>query len=172
VLSVHEHVHPGSNRQNAKSTDILQAGASWRRSGVKLRVSAWPQTVSHAPDAALDWPCWSSNSHVCRLYVPNMLTPRKLHRACLSHGMFTCLGRHRMRYCAARQVMARFCFSTLMSCHAMHLAARQVDCTCGRRLPSECVMDRRMGLVVACARRAVIQVYAQQTALEPSWTNT
>jgi hypothetical protein len=60
---------PRIKQAKRQSTGSLQAGASWRRSGVKLRVSAWPQQDSKTPDAALDWLCWSSGCYLCRLNV-------------------------------------------------------------------------------------------------------
>ena len=77
---------PKINQVKRQSTDILQAGASWRRSGVKLRVSS-----SRRPDFnTLGLNTWASlrespDSDVCRLHWPNILTSHKLHReACLT----------------------------------------------------------------------------------------
>jgi hypothetical protein len=75
-LSTSRTCPPRIKQVKRQSTSSLEAGASWRRSGVKLRVSAWPPNFSKTPDAALDWLCWLSGSHVCR---PNVTCQTCLH---------------------------------------------------------------------------------------------
>jgi hypothetical protein len=105
---------PRMNEVKRQSTDILQAGASWRRSGVWLsfNITAGRLRQARHPSELL---CLSSDSNVCSIYARRQACISEAASGRMSHGMFKkCLGRNQP-WSTARQVMARFGCLQVMS---------------------------------------------------------
>jgi hypothetical protein len=106
---------PRINQAKRQSTDILQAGASRRRSGVRPSFNITADSFRRVRLPLGAFLLWS-NGHVCSLYARRQTLVSTSASGRMSHGIFKiCLGRNQIRHFTARQVMARFGSPAVMS---------------------------------------------------------